>query len=65
VRYNISYEAEKSLNVKIINFVRRLEIINQIFKPSLVFTHTRTQIYKAFDRLTLFYVSETWTVREN
>jgi hypothetical protein len=39
--YNISYEGEKDLNIKAANFVKVLGIINQIFKPSLVFRHTR------------------------
>jgi hypothetical protein len=59
----ISYEGEKDLDIKAANFVRVLGIINQIFKPSLVSSHTRIRVYKTLARPVLSYGSETWTVR--
>jgi hypothetical protein len=44
--YNVSCEAKKDLNIKAAKFFKVLEIINQIFKPSLVSRHTRIRIYK-------------------
>jgi hypothetical protein len=38
---NTSYKEEKEMNMKITNFVKIVRIINQIFKPALVFRHTR------------------------
>jgi hypothetical protein len=61
--YSISYEGEKDLNIKAANFVKVLEIVNQIFKPSLVSRHTRIRIYKTLARPVLSYGSETWTIR--
>jgi hypothetical protein len=60
---NISYEAEKDLNIKAANFVKVLGIINQIFKPSLVSRHKRIRIYKTLARPVLSYGSEAWTIR--
>jgi hypothetical protein len=45
------------LNVKIVNFVKILGIINQVSEPSLVSRHTRISIYKALSRPALCYVS--------
>jgi hypothetical protein len=62
---NISYEGENNLNMNIINFVKVVGIINQIFKLSLVSRHARICIYnKTFARPALSYASE-WTVRRN
>jgi transposase len=61
--YNISYEGEKDLNRKAVNFVKVLGITNQIFKLSLVSTHTRIRIYKTLARPVLSYGSEAWTIR--
>jgi hypothetical protein len=63
LRYNISYEGEKGLNIKAANFVKVLGITNQIFKPSLVSRHTRIRIYKTLARPVLSYGSEAWTLR--
>ena len=41
-------------NIKIINCVKILGIINQIFKPLLVPRHTRIAVSKMFARLTFF-----------
>jgi hypothetical protein len=43
---NMSFEGETDLNMKITSFIKVMGIINQIFKPSLVFRHTIMQIYK-------------------
>lgn len=58
--YNVlSYEGEKKdLNIKILNFVKVLGIINQIFKSLLVSRHTRIQIHKTLSRPTLSYGNE-------
>jgi hypothetical protein len=61
--YNISYEGEKDLNIKVENFVNVLGVINQIFKPLLVSRHTRIHIYKTLARSVLSYGSEAWTRR--
>jgi hypothetical protein len=63
--YNLSYEGEKDLNIKAVNFVKVLGIINQIFKASLVSRHTRIRIYKTLARPVglLSYGSEAWTIR--
>jgi hypothetical protein len=37
--YNVLYE-EEDLNMKTVNSARVLKIINQVFKPSLIFHHT-------------------------
>jgi hypothetical protein len=55
---NISYEGEKDLNMKTTSFVKVVTVVNQIFKPPLVFRHTRIQIYKIPARETLSYGSE-------
>lgn len=52
--YSISQELESDLNIKIINCVKILGIINQIFKPLLVPTHTRIAVSKMSARLTDF-----------
>jgi hypothetical protein len=62
---NIPYEGVKDLNMKITNFVKVMEIIKQIFKLSLVPSHTRIQIYKTLARPTLSDGSEAWTIRSN
>jgi hypothetical protein len=59
----MSHEGEKDLNIKAPNFVKVLGIINRIFKPSLVFKHTRIRIYKTLARTVLSYGSEAWTIR--
>jgi hypothetical protein len=61
--YNMSYEGEKDLNIKVTNFVKVLGIINQIFKPSLVSRHTRIRICKTLARPVLSYGSEAWPIR--
>jgi hypothetical protein len=61
LRYNISYEREKDLNIKAANFAKVLGIINQIFKPSLVSRH----IYKTLATPVLSYGSEAWAIRRN
>jgi hypothetical protein len=61
--YNVSYEGEKDLNIKAGNFGKMLEIINQMFKPSLVSRHTRIRIYKTLARPVLYYGSDAWTIR--
>jgi hypothetical protein len=61
--YSLSYEGEKDLNIKAVNFVKVLGIINQIFKPTLVSRHTRIRIYKTLARPVLSYGSEAWTIR--
>jgi hypothetical protein len=33
--YNIAYEGEKDLSVKIVNFVKMLRILNEMCKPML------------------------------
>jgi hypothetical protein len=54
--YNISYEGERERSEhKSCNFVKVLEIINQIFKPSLVSRHTRIRIYMTLARPVLSY----------
>jgi hypothetical protein len=63
LRYNISYEGEKDMNIKPENFVKVLGIINQIFKLLLVSRHTRIRIYKTLARSALSYGSEAWIVR--
>jgi hypothetical protein len=63
VGYNISYEEEKDLNIKVANFVKVLGIINQIFKPSLVSRHTRICVNKTLAGPVLSYGSEAWTMR--
>jgi hypothetical protein len=51
--------------MKIKNFVKVWEIINQIFKSSLVSRHTKIPIYKTLVRPTLSYGIEAWTIRKN
>jgi hypothetical protein len=63
--YYLSYEEEKDLNMKIINFLKITGIINQIFQPNLVSKYTRIKIYKILARPTLAYGSESWTIRGN
>jgi hypothetical protein len=56
--YNISYEKDVDISTKILNYNRAMGVINQIFKPSLVQKHTRTEIYKTLARPILTYGSE-------
>jgi hypothetical protein len=42
--YNISYEKDINISMKILNYNRAMGIINQIFKPSLVQTCTRISL---------------------
>jgi hypothetical protein len=51
--------------MRIINFVKVVEVINHIFKPSLVSRYTRIRIYKTLARATLSYGREAWTKRRN
>jgi hypothetical protein len=51
------------LNIKSANFIKVLGIINQIFNPSLVSSHTAIRIYKILARPVLSYGSEALTVR--
>jgi hypothetical protein len=60
--YYLSFEEEKKLNMKITNFLKITDIINQIFKPNLVSKYTRSKIYKILARPTLTYGSESWTI---
>jgi uncharacterized protein (UPF0147 family) len=45
-------KARTDLDVKTVNFVKVLGIINDIFKPSLLPRYTRIQIYKMVARPT-------------
>jgi hypothetical protein len=60
----LSYEGEKDMPSKITKFLRTIEVINQVFKPSLVQQHTRLNIYRTLARLVLIYGSEAWTIRK-
>lgn len=62
--YNIVHEGNKDLNVNYANFVKILGLINQIFKPLLIFMHARIWIYFT-ECLLVIYVIEmnhAWTV---
>jgi hypothetical protein len=59
----MSCEGEKDLNIKAANFVKVLEIINQIFKQSLVSRQTRIPVYNTLARPVLSYGSDAWTIR--
>jgi hypothetical protein len=48
--------------LRILNFVKILEIKNHISKQLLLSKHTRIQIYKPLTRPALTYDSESWAV---
>jgi hypothetical protein len=49
---------------KISKFVKTIEVINQVFKPSLVQQHTRLNIYRTLARPVLIYRSDAWAIRK-
>jgi hypothetical protein len=60
----LSYEGGKDMPSKISKFVKTIEVINQVFKLSLVQQHTRLNIYRTLARPVLIYGSEAWTIRK-
>lgn len=62
--YNIAHEGDKDLNVKYVNFVKILGLINQIFKSLLIFIHARIWIYFTECLLVIYVIvlNHAWTV---
>ncbi|KAJ4433002.1 hypothetical protein ANN_15259 [Periplaneta americana] len=59
-----SYGQEKYISTKLNHFNYAMNIINNIFNPSLVRKHKRITAYKTLARPVLMYGSETWTIRK-
>ncbi|KAJ4430310.1 hypothetical protein ANN_22523 [Periplaneta americana] len=62
--YHLSYEQEKDISTKLNYFNYATDIINNIFRPSLVQNHTRIKVYKILTRPVLIYGSEASTIRK-
>jgi hypothetical protein len=58
-------EKDIDISSKILNYNRAMDIINRIFKSSLIQKQTRIEVYKTLARPILTYVSEAWTIRKN
>jgi hypothetical protein len=63
--YDISYEEEKYLTTKNVNFVKILQITNHISKSLLISRHTRIKIYNLLVTSSLHYGSKSWAIRTN
>jgi hypothetical protein len=44
--YSIRYKNEEDISEKILNYIRAMGIMNQIFKPNLVQMYTRIRVYR-------------------
>jgi hypothetical protein len=60
----LSYEGEKDMEVNISKFVKAIDVIKSVFKPSSVQKHIRLQVYKTLERPVLSYGSEAWTIKK-
>jgi hypothetical protein len=60
----LTYEGEKDMEVKISKFVKATDVINSVFKPSLVQKQTELQVYKTLTRPVLSYGSDAWKIKK-
>jgi len=59
----ISYEKELGIDNKLHNYLKITGILNNVFRPQITLTKTRTKLYNTLALPVLSYGSETWTIK--